>query len=421
MATHPERLTLAMIGPWPPPVGGVATVCVQLCRVLKDMGHAVHLLDVASDTSARKEEPSVLAGYRPVEAGRVGEALRVLAALAGSGDTRRCGLLRRTLRDAWRLAWYRRRPRKLLATLLRVDRMASWMERAGVTAVIGHHAGVSSWEGLMVARHYLHCPMLVIVYVSEFTMEINGPLLPLALAVCNEARQVVFISNYTQACARAAGVRNPKQHVVALGCDASHFARADVEKVRAVRQRLGVAEDRPLILYVGWLIERKGPQVLMDALRMLPGDDWQALFVGPDGGAYERLRRAAEEGPLTGRVRVCTPVPFDELLAIYDSAAVFVFPTLSRDEGFGLVALEAMAHGLPVVASRAGAIPETVREGETGFLFEPGDSAELARRLRSVLDDPALRARMGVAGREWASRFTWEATTKQIVDRLRDA
>lgn len=83
---------------------------------------------------------------------------------------------------------------------------------------------------------------------------------------------------------------------------------------------------------------------------------------------------------------------------LYHQADIVVVPSV-WDEPYGLVAVEAMAAALPVVASRAGGLPMNVRDGETGLLFAPGDSAELALRLASLLDDPALRARMGAAGR----------------------
>ncbi len=422
-SAFPVSLTIGMVGPWPPPLGGVATACVEISLALARLGHAVHVIDTAAADGAGmvKAATDGLRGFSGCERVDAVDAARALLGLVGGRGRRRGALLVQTLRAALRLSWFRRRPRHVAAALVHVDRMASWLGAARVTAIVGHHAGISSWEGMMVARHYIHCPFLVVIYASEFTMEVNRPLLPVALAVCAAASGLVSISRYTKSCAIAAGVRNPAHHVVALGCDPRHFLPTNEANRHAVCRRLGLIDGRPLILYVGWMLARKGPQVLMEALGSLCDCDWQAVFVGPDHGLGDPLRHAAQAAPLRGRVRILPPVAFNDLLALYDSAAVFVFPTLSRDEGFGLVGLEAMAHGLPVVAARSGAIPEFVRAGETGYLFEPGDAPGLATQLRAVLGDPVERARVGAAGRTWASQFTWDNTAARTAALLQAA
>ena len=98
----------------------------------------------------------------------------------------------------------------------------------------------------------------------------------------------------------------------------------------------------------------------------------------------------------------------EETLALYRQAAVVVVPSV-WEEPFGLVAVEAMATGVPVCASRVGGLADIVRDGETGFLFAPGDAAELADRLDLLLNDAALRGRMGAAGRRVAEQeYDWD-------------
>jgi len=106
-------------------------------------------------------------------------------------------------------------------------------------------------------------------------------------------------------------------------------------------------------------------------------------------------------------------VPDDELMQAYDACDVFVLP--SKKEGFGIVYLEAMAHAKPVVAVRAGGVPDIVVDGQTGILVEYGDEAALSEALCTLLDDAALRARLGSAGRE---RMATHFTHRQFVDRL---
>lgn len=104
-----------------------------------------------------------------------------------------------------------------------------------------------------------------------------------------------------------------------------------------------------------------------------------------------------------------------EKLDAFAKAAVFVLPSYS--EGFSRAILEAMAAGLPMVVTRVGAVPDIVEDGVTGFIIEPGDVAALNDRIKRLLEDPALRARMGAAAREYCrTRFLAERVAAQVVD-----
>jgi glycogen synthase len=136
---------------------------------------------------------------------------------------------------------------------------------------------------------------------------------------------------------------------------------------------------------------------------------WRWVIVG-DGP--DRARLAAALGPLRDHVTLVGRVDEPLLHALYERADVFVHAT--RFEGSSLVTLEAMAHGLPVVATRAGGIPDKVRDHETGRLVEPGDVAALQAALHAVASDASGRAAMGRRGREHAlDHFAWPA----LVDR----
>jgi glycosyltransferase involved in cell wall biosynthesis len=110
-------------------------------------------------------------------------------------------------------------------------------------------------------------------------------------------------------------------------------------------------------------------------------------------------------------------VPGDHLVALYNAASVAVLPSFS--EGFGLPALEAMACGAPVAASRRGSIPEVV--GEAGVLFDPADPDDMARALESVLADETLRQRLRAAGLARAALFSWETAAARTLDVLEEA
>jgi glycosyltransferase involved in cell wall biosynthesis len=180
----------------------------------------------------------------------------------------------------------------------------------------------------------------------------------------------------------------------------------------AVRRPRSTERELPLFLAVGRLRAPKDFMTFVRALGKLPPESFEAVIVGegPDRGLLEHEIGALG---LAGRVRLVgerRDVP--DLLA---DADVFVLP--SRSEGHPVAILEAMAAGLPVVASRVGGVPEQVSHGETGLLVEPGDPDELAAALRRLATNPPLRHRLGAAGRERAERaFDLDAFRRAHVE-----
>jgi glycosyltransferase involved in cell wall biosynthesis len=150
--------------------------------------------------------------------------------------------------------------------------------------------------------------------------------------------------------------------------------------------------EPPEILYAGRLSPEKGVLELVEAARGM-----QLVIAG--------------DGPLLARVPGARGfVPHDELMRLYERAAVVACP--SRREGFGVVCLEAMAHGRAVVATGVGGLRDLVVDGETGIVVPPGDSAALRVALQRLLADRELRRRLGAAGRERARQhFSWPVAT----------
>ncbi|MGC5585360.1 glycosyltransferase [Ornithinimicrobium sp. W1665] len=180
-------------------------------------------------------------------------------------------------------------------------------------------------------------------------------------------------------------------------------------RTQEMRRRLtGGKPDSPLILYVGRLSREKDLDQLLEPLRRLAGAGARLAFVGSGPGRAELERMFAG-----------TPTVFTgylggaDLAAAYASADVFAFP--STTETLGLVALESMASGVPVVGADAGGIPFVVDEGRTGFLVPPGDADALTERLRTLVTDPDLRRRMGRAARDDAETHSWRAATESLV------
>jgi glycosyltransferase involved in cell wall biosynthesis len=172
------------------------------------------------------------------------------------------------------------------------------------------------------------------------------------------------------------------------------------------------------LLAVGAVVPRKGYDVLVEALGRLTDLDWQLVIAGDctrDRATAGELATTLVRKRLVPRVRMAGAVSEDELAALHRDADVFVLA--SRYEGYGMAYLEAIAHGLPVVGTRAGAIPETVPEG-AGLLVPPGDVAALATALRAVIADAGLRERCAAVARI-APLPTWEAAAQAFLRVLR--
>ena len=168
------------------------------------------------------------------------------------------------------------------------------------------------------------------------------------------------------------------------------------------------ANGKPYALVVGSLEPRKDPLTAVEGFALLGSDELRLVFAGPDRGDGVAARAAAERRGLAGRVEFKGHVSGEELAALYRGAACLVFP--SRDEGFGLPLLEAMASGTPVVATRAGALPEIA--GEAAILVEPGNPVELAGGIERALAD---RERLVAAGLDRARQFSWADTAERTL------
>ncbi|MBI2983334.1 MAG: glycosyltransferase [Chloroflexi bacterium] len=193
----------------------------------------------------------------------------------------------------------------------------------------------------------------------------------------------------------------------------------DVERFRAVpahpaaRRIRAWAGGAPVALFVGRLVYYKGLGVLLDALARVP--TLRLVMVG-DGPLLRDLRTQAGQLGVSARVLWLGAVSDDDLVGAYSGADVFVLPSTAPTETFGVVQVEAMAAGLPVVSTRLGTGVERVNsDGATGRVVSPGDPAELADALRAILEDPAVRARSAEAARERAREFAADRLVERYL------
>lgn len=204
---------------------------------------------------------------------------------------------------------------------------------------------------------------------------------------------------------------------VPLGVDQrfGHESDGTAAQVRALRERLGTSDGR-MVLAVGTLEPRKNLGAALDAFELLsarhPPGDVTLVLAGEitHGWKNEALLARIAGYPGPGRIVTTGFVPDTDLPNLYRAADVFVYPSLY--EGFGLPALEAMAAGVPVVATNRTAVPEVV--GDAALLIDPADPGAIADAIWSVLSDSAQQDRLRRAGRRRADSYTWARTAERL-------
>ncbi len=180
----------------------------------------------------------------------------------------------------------------------------------------------------------------------------------------------------------------------------------------------------PFLLYAGTIRPQKNIPRLVEAFAVLRGDletdplykDLRLVIIGDEISRHPAVRRTVIQTRMQPYVRFLGFVPFDTLRVFYSAAAAFVFPSLY--EGFGLPPLEAMASGTPVVTSNISSLPEVA--GAAAVLVNPDNVFEIAKGIREVLTNHALRTAMIERGYQQARRFSWESTAKGVLEIYRE-
>jgi glycosyltransferase involved in cell wall biosynthesis len=206
-----------------------------------------------------------------------------------------------------------------------------------------------------------------------------------------------------------AGAPDERIRIVMNGADLRRFSPAPNGSVPD-----GVSYGSRMIFACRQLFPRKGIRFLIEAAAQLrPAFPDLELVLAGDGFERPELERLARERGIAERTTFLGWVPNADLPKYYRAAAVSVIPSL--EEGFGIPAAEAMGCEVPVVASDAGGLPEVVEDGVTGRVVPRGDATALAGAIADLLRDPALRHRMGQAGRERALRlFDWDRSAEEF-------
>ncbi|GAC1531570.1 MAG: glycosyltransferase family 4 protein [Acidimicrobiales bacterium] len=265
----------------------------------------------------------------------------------------------------------------------------------------------------------LGLPYAVVLHGAEITVpgRLPGLRRQLSRVLCG-ASGIVAAGGYPAAEAMNAAGSTPLPEIVEIppGVDLERFRPLSPAAASEARTRLGLAPDGLLVVSASRLVPRKGMDTLIEALTHLVAHrpDLRLAIAG-SGRDHGRLDTLVGRSGISSRVRLMGRVPDEDLAALYGSADVFVMLCRNRwggleQEGFGIVFLEAAACGVPQVAGDSGGAAEAVIDGVTGVVVrDPSDAAEAANAIARLLDDPALRATMGVESRRRAeTEFSWD-------------
>jgi glycosyltransferase involved in cell wall biosynthesis len=235
----------------------------------------------------------------------------------------------------------------------------------------------------------------------------------LARRLIQRAARVTTLTNYTQELLLAHFPEAANRIYLTPGALRTDFA--------VVPRKKSEPKEKIVVLTVGRLHPRKGQLVTLEALQMLAPEVRARLeywiVAGQSKDHYEAALRATAEKCPDLAVRFLGNLPDDELSDVYERADIFAMTSVNHGhsiEGFGLVYLEAAAHGLPVVAHDVGGVSEAVADGITGLLVPPNRPAQLAAAFEQLVFDETLRQRLGNAGREWAQRNCWSKSAEAL-------
>lgn len=201
---------------------------------------------------------------------------------------------------------------------------------------------------------------------------------------------------------------DPAKVLTVLSAPDEVFKPARVASIEAVKARWKVGGD--YVISVGTIQPRKNLPVIFEALRQLP-DTLRMVHVGRPGWLCDPIFEALERSGVKERVTILSGVDDDDLAALYGGAVACVFPSVY--EGFGLPAVEAMACGVPVIASHGGSLAEVVQDA--GIIVDPFDSEAIAIGVRRLMEDRGFRSDLIVRGHAQSASFRWEESGRKVL------
>jgi glycosyltransferase involved in cell wall biosynthesis len=266
-----------------------------------------------------------------------------------------------------------------------------------------------------------HIKLVITYHMLPQAAGIRGVFMKLSRRYSSKALAVrasvmtIATNDYLEAVALPEMGEAAKWQVVPFGVD-ERFRPGEQSEILIRRFNLHYGEQ--VILFVGTLDKAhyfKGLTVLLEAVAKLTSRNWKLIVVG-GGGMRRQYERQARLLKLGQRVAFAGYVPVTELPDYYRLANLFILPSINQAEAFGLAALEAMASGRPVIASRLPGVRELVRHGETGILVQPQDALALAAAIENLLASPMEQQRLAQnALREVELNYRWTAVGRKLL------
>lgn len=233
-----------------------------------------------------------------------------------------------------------------------------------------------------------------------------------------KADLVIANSQYTNSQLKRSGVAESRRVVLTPGASSPESAISKIE----AKQKFNLPPDSQVLLTVGRLVKRKGHLIAINGFMSLsqkyPNLYYLIAGRGPEEGS---IRKRIEQYKLSNRIHLVNNL--EDINLAYAAADLFIFPSIELAngdvEGFGLVSAEAQMHGLPVIGSNSGGIPETIEKGLTGEIIDPGKADEIAKAIEPFLDHPDQLHRYSERALKFAKEhFNWEDRRKKISELL---
>jgi len=366
-------MRIVQVGPWfHPHIGGVESHIKTISAELVRRGHDVTV--VTSRFDRRLPEREEMEGYR---------------------------ILRTRTRGVWFRTPITPATKRALATL-------------DVDIVHAHSPPpLTSYYAAKAAKRR-RLPFVITVHCDLEVPSIVGPLVEslyratLGYSTTRRADRIIMSTATYAATSRAAWRYNPV--LVPNPIDLRRF-HPGVDG-RPVRERHGIRADEPVVLFVGRMYGHKGIENLVEAAMSVPHAKFLLVGGGPELNAFKRL---AQRVGVANHTVFTGVVPAEWLPAYFAACDVFVLPSISRLEAFGIVALEAMASGKPVVVSDIPGVREAITNGREGLLADPVNPDDLALKIRTLIADDERRKEMGEKGRETVAA---NCSVERVTDRI---
>lgn len=208
------------------------------------------------------------------------------------------------------------------------------------------------------------------------------------------------------------------------GITPTDFASSPTTRAH-MRKKFALEEDAPVVMCVGRLIPGKGQDMLIKAWEQVHAECPQARLMIVGSGPYEKkIVKLAQASPAHNSIILTGAIPHTDIAAYYQLADIFAMPCRERlgglsAEGLGITYLEAAASGLPVIVGRSGGAPETVIDGETGYIVDGTRVEDITRRIVELIRESDKASAMGERGRKWMhEKWTWEKLAQPLLEIL---